>query len=129
VRRKRGDLWRDRSLILHHDNAPAHSSLRVSQFLAGKGISATVHPPYSLTAPADFWLFPKFKSMLKGERFSEAEAIKSMCENFLTFFFRIFKTVLNSGRSAGNILKNWREITLKNSMLLISAALKIHLKE
>jgi hypothetical protein len=29
---KRGELWRDRSLILHHDKAPAHSSLRVSQF-------------------------------------------------------------------------------------------------
>jgi hypothetical protein len=26
VRRKRGQLWRDRSLILHHDNAPEHSS-------------------------------------------------------------------------------------------------------
>jgi hypothetical protein len=36
VRRKRGELWRDCSLILHHDNAPTHSWLRVSQFLAGK---------------------------------------------------------------------------------------------
>jgi hypothetical protein len=35
VRRKRGELWRDRSLILH-DNAPSYSALRVSQFLAGK---------------------------------------------------------------------------------------------
>jgi hypothetical protein len=25
VRQKRGMLWGDRSLILHHDNAPAHS--------------------------------------------------------------------------------------------------------
>jgi hypothetical protein len=36
VRRKGGELWRDRSLILHHENTSAHSSLRV----AGKGISA-----------------------------------------------------------------------------------------
>jgi transposase InsO family protein len=47
IRRKRGELWRDHSLILHHDNTLAHSSLQVSQFLAGKGISATDHPPYS----------------------------------------------------------------------------------
>jgi hypothetical protein len=35
VRRKRGGLWRDHSLILNQDNAPVHSSLRVSQFLTG----------------------------------------------------------------------------------------------
>jgi hypothetical protein len=57
-------LWRDR-----RDNAPAHSSLRVSQFLAGKGISAMDHSPYSLDlAPADFWLFPKLRSALKAKR-------------------------------------------------------------
>jgi hypothetical protein len=39
VRRKRGELWRDRALILRHDNAPTLSSLRVSQFLAGTSIS------------------------------------------------------------------------------------------
>jgi hypothetical protein len=54
VRCKR-ELWRDRSFILHHDNAPAHSLLRVLQFLAGKGIPAMDHPAFSpdLT-PADF---------------------------------------------------------------------------
>jgi hypothetical protein len=31
VRRKRGELWRDNSLFLHHDNAATLSSLRVSQ--------------------------------------------------------------------------------------------------
>jgi hypothetical protein len=45
VRRKREELWRDRALILCHENAPAHPSLRVSQFLAGKGVSAMDHPP------------------------------------------------------------------------------------
>jgi hypothetical protein len=34
------------------------------QFLAGKGTSAMDHPPYSPDlAPADFWLFPKFKTV------------------------------------------------------------------
>jgi hypothetical protein len=59
VRCNQGELWRDCSLILHH-NAPAYSLLRVSQFLAGKGISTMDHSPHSpVLAPADFWLFPK----------------------------------------------------------------------
>jgi hypothetical protein len=45
VRRKRVELWRDRSLILHHDKAPAHSLLRVLQFSARKGIAVMDHPP------------------------------------------------------------------------------------
>jgi hypothetical protein len=46
--------------------------------LAGKGISAMVHPPYSLDlAPADLRLFPKLKSLLKGKHFLDIEDIKS----------------------------------------------------
>jgi histone-lysine N-methyltransferase SETMAR len=78
LRRKRGELWRDRLLILHHDNASAHSTLRVSQFLAGKAISAMDHPSYSPDlSPADFWLFPELESLLKRKRFSDVEDIKS----------------------------------------------------
>jgi hypothetical protein len=51
VRRKRGELWRDRSLILHHDNAPAHSSLGVLQFLAGKA-----SPPWIIRRTLLTWL-------------------------------------------------------------------------
>jgi hypothetical protein len=36
MRCKRGDLWRDHSLILHHDNEPAQSLLRASQIFARK---------------------------------------------------------------------------------------------
>jgi histone-lysine N-methyltransferase SETMAR len=53
-------------LILHQDNAPENSSLQVSQFLARKGNSTMDHPPYSPDlAPADFWLFPELKCVLK----------------------------------------------------------------
>jgi hypothetical protein len=49
----------------------------MSQFLAGKGISAMDHPPYSPDlAAADFWLFPELKSVLKAKRFSDLEDIK-----------------------------------------------------
>jgi hypothetical protein len=48
-------------------------------------------------------------------------------ENLLqTSLSRILKTVSNNGRTAGNIVNNWRKIILKNSRLLISEALKIY---
>jgi hypothetical protein len=50
----------------------------VSQFLAGKSISTMSHPSYSPgLAPADYWLFPKLKSVPKGKSFSDVEDIKS----------------------------------------------------
>jgi hypothetical protein len=42
----------------------------------------------------------------------------------LTLLSTILKTIFNNGRSSGNIVKNWREILLKISRLLIFAALK-----
>ncbi|PNF33718.1 Solute carrier family 25 member 40 [Cryptotermes secundus] len=64
VRCKRGELWRDQSLILYHDNAPAHALLQVLQFLVGKGIPAMDHLAYSPDlSPVNFWLFPKLKRM------------------------------------------------------------------
>ncbi|XP_037931965.1 uncharacterized protein LOC119666754 [Teleopsis dalmanni] len=33
IRKKSPDLWKENSCILHHDNAPAHTTLIVSQFL------------------------------------------------------------------------------------------------
>jgi hypothetical protein len=46
----------------------------VSQFSAGKGTSSMDHPPYTPDlAPADFWLFPELKSVIKGKHFSDFE--------------------------------------------------------
>jgi transposase len=44
----------------------------VKQFLASKSINVIEDPPYSPDlAPAEFFLFPKMKLALKGERFSD----------------------------------------------------------
>jgi histone-lysine N-methyltransferase SETMAR len=68
-------------LILRHDKAPVHCSLGVSQFLAGNGISAMDHPPYSPDlASADFWLFPELKRVLKAKRSTDLEDIKPSAE-------------------------------------------------
>ena len=36
VRKKRPDIWRAKSFLLHHDNAPAHSARVIHNFLAKK---------------------------------------------------------------------------------------------
>jgi hypothetical protein len=44
VRKKWPELWKKKSWILHQDNAPAHNSLAVKQFLADKCIPVLEHP-------------------------------------------------------------------------------------
>ena len=67
--RKRPELWKNNSWLLHHDNAPTHSSLLVRDFLA-KNNTIMPQPPYSPDlAPCDFFLFPKLKKPMKGRRF------------------------------------------------------------
>ena len=52
--------------MLHHDNAPAHSAIRVKQFLAEKQVAVLEHPTYSPDlAPFDFWRSPKMKKVVK----------------------------------------------------------------
>jgi predicted ATP-dependent endonuclease of OLD family len=74
-------------------------------------------------------MFPKLKSVLKEKRFLDVEDIKSSAKEKKKkagIPVQDVEKFLNSGRSAGYIVKNWRESTLKNSMSLISAALKIN---
>jgi hypothetical protein len=67
VRRKRPEAWTNKTWMLHHDNAPAHASLIIREFLAKQETIVVPQPPYSTDlAPADFFLFPKLKSTLKG---------------------------------------------------------------
>ena len=82
VRRKRPEKWRDGDWILHHDNAPAHTSHLVQQFLAKHGTAQLQQPPYSPDlAPCDFFLFPRLKKVLKGHRFETTEDTADMLDN------------------------------------------------
>lgn len=50
---------------IHHDNAPAHRSQLVLDFLSDHNVELVPHPPYSPDlAPCDFWLFPKLKAAI-----------------------------------------------------------------
>ena len=56
VWRTRPELWRTGEWLIHHDNAPAHTALRIRQFLTFQGMTLVPHPPYSPDlAPADFF--------------------------------------------------------------------------
>ena len=71
LRRKRPGLWPDK-WILHYDIAPARGAFRVREFLAKNSITKMDHLPYSLElVTCDFWLFPKLKNALKGQRFAD----------------------------------------------------------
>ncbi|UYV80564.1 hypothetical protein LAZ67_19000694 [Cordylochernes scorpioides] len=78
IRQKRLDLWKNKNWLLHHDNAPAHISLLVRDFLAKNNTLMMPQPPYSPDlAPFDFFLFPKLKRPMKGRRFATLDEIKT----------------------------------------------------
>lgn len=84
VRKKRPALWRDKTWVLHHDNAPAHRAFSITEFLTKFQIPVLPQPPYSPDiAPADFYLFPKLKFSLKGHRFDSIEDIQANTEKVL----------------------------------------------
>ena len=87
VGRKRRETWKISSSFLLHHNAPAHwSVLRI--FLAKNNVTILENPPYpSDMAPADFYLFARLKSALKGRRFCDAtDVIKNATEELKRVF-------------------------------------------
>ena len=84
VRRHRPQLWREQTWLLHHDNAPSHTSVLTHQFLAKNKIAVISHPPYSSDlAPCNFFLSPKMKLKLKGRRFDTIEEIQAESQRVL----------------------------------------------
>ena len=66
------------SIKLLHDNAPAHNSATVQEYLRESGLDVLDHPPHSPNlSPCDFWLFPRLKEMLAGHRFESRCGIGS----------------------------------------------------
>ena len=67
-----------RGIKLLHDNAPAHKSAMVQEYLKESGLDVSDHLPYSPDlSPCDFWLFPRLKEMLAGHRFDSGCGIGS----------------------------------------------------
>lgn len=101
-----------RGLLLHHDNASSHTAGLTLDFLKQKNINLLPHPPYSPDlAPADFFLFPYTKNLLRGRRFQTDEelryAFQSVIEDipqemwrdcFTNWFRRMRSCIAASGR-------------------------------
>ena len=55
---------------LLHDNASSHKCEVVRSFLASEKVKVLNHPPYSPDlSPCDFFLFPRLKKMLSGNKY------------------------------------------------------------
>ena len=75
---KRRPHTRVHSIKLLHDNAPAHKSATVHEYLKESGLDVLDHPPYSPDlSPCDFCLFPRLKEMLAGHCFESRCGIGS----------------------------------------------------
>jgi histone-lysine N-methyltransferase SETMAR len=67
----RKDPGYKKKIIFHQDNAPAHKSALAMDKLRDLHYVLFAHPPYSPDlATSDFYLFPKLKLLLAGQRFS-----------------------------------------------------------
>ena len=57
--------------MILHDNASAHKTGAVTQYLSENRITTLPHPAYSPDlAPCDFWLFPKLKELLARNKYT-----------------------------------------------------------
>ena len=63
---------------LLHDNASSYICEVVQSFLASKQVKILNHPPYSLDlSPCDFFLFPRLKKMLSGNKHTSRSSLGS----------------------------------------------------
>jgi hypothetical protein len=87
VRRKRPEKWRTNSWFPHHDNAPAHRSVLVNDFLSKNPGTTLEHPLCSPDlAGFNFYLFTGMKSALKVRRFCDTtDNFKNVMEELKGF--------------------------------------------
>jgi transposase len=69
LRRRKLELWHNHNWLLHHDNGPAYTSLKTTEYVTNNNMVIVPHPPYSPDlVHCDFCLFPKLKMKLKKLR-------------------------------------------------------------
>ena len=91
-------------------NKEYHNSILVTDYLTQMGIKTVLHPPYSPDlAPCDFWLFPKLKENLRGNRYSTIEDMKEAVTRVLnTLIQEDFQGTTSVLMSKENTLKGTR---------------------
>ncbi len=89
VRCKCPGMWKrdeegNRTFLLHHDNAPPHTSVPTLALIGSSSINMVPHPPYSPDlAPCDYFLFPRLKSELRGHRHRNIQDLKTAVDRTL----------------------------------------------
>ena len=59
-----------------HDNASSHKCEAIKSFLASEKVKVLNHPPYSPDlSPCDFFLFPRLKKMLSGNKYTSRSSL------------------------------------------------------
>jgi histone-lysine N-methyltransferase SETMAR len=72
-----------KNIIFHQDNAPAHKNVLAMRKLMDLHYELLEHPPYSQDlAPSEFYLFPKRKLFLAGQRFSSNQKVIAAVEGY-----------------------------------------------
>ena len=105
VRRKRPEKWRTNSWCLLHNNALAHRSVFVKDFLAKNNVTTLELPPYSPDmASANLYLFPRLITDLKERCFCDStNIIKNATEELKrppqNGFQECFRNFIVAGRS------------------------------
>jgi histone-lysine N-methyltransferase SETMAR len=71
-------------VLLQHDNARPHSSLRTMEVITKFGWTVVPHPAYSPDlAPSDYHLFGKLKDGLRGTHFPDDESLVTAAKQWL----------------------------------------------
>ena len=102
IRQKRTELWKNESLILQHDNVPAHTSMLVPDFVAKTVIKPQPHYSSDL-APSGFFLLPKLKTPMKAKHFAMIEVIKEkLKQDMLAITKSAFQKYFEDWKNCGN---------------------------
>ena len=94
---------------LLYDKASSHKCEAVKSFLASEKLKDLNHPPYSPDlSPCDFFLFPRLKKMLSGNKYTSRSSFGSAIYQCLYLLFAtgyMYKGYKNVFQLRGNILK------------------------
>ena len=112
VRRKRPQKWENQNLIIHHDNAPAHRSFKVSQFLA-KNMTMIPHT-HPIWPPVAFSSSPSWSFRWRVEDLTPLKWFKrNRSVNLTQFQKRTSRNASKHGRNAGTAVFMQKGSTLK----------------
>ena len=83
IRRVRPNLETNK-VLLQHDNARPHTSMRTREAITSFGWTTLPHPPYSPDlAPSHYHFFGAMKKSLRGKHYENDEKVKTSVKKWL----------------------------------------------